>query len=220
MIFININIIIIITIIIIAHRLHADVVRSPRHQAVEGRLGGSPGVVHVLGHVGLAEHRVLGPDGGLVGGVVARGEGGLPENQQRGLIPEPDDEPARRIGLGGEVGGEVGLGLLVLEHRVQLELVGGAGAEVAQGVLRLPDHEVADGGPGLGERDQLELEAGVLADVGRVPGDQGLLASLRGDGEVGGRVGRRGDARRPGQPVRDGVVGVVEVEVVLGARQP
>ena len=36
----------------------------------------------------------------------------------------------------------------------------------------------------------------------------------------GGRVGRGGDAGGPGEPVRDGVVGVVEVEVVLGAGQP
>lgn len=114
----------------------------------------------------------------------------------------------------------MGLGLLVLEHGVQLELVGGAGAEVPQRVLGLPDHEVPDGGPGLGEWDQLELEARVFADIGRVPGHQGLLPSPRGDGQVGRRVGRRGDARRPREPVRDRVVGVVEVEVVFRPRQP
>ena len=60
----------------------------------------------------------------------------------------------------------------------------------------------------------------MIANVRRTPGDQGLLPGLGRDGQVGRRVGRRGDARRPRQPVRDGVVGVVEVEVVLGPRQP
>ena len=59
----------------------------------------------------------------------------------------------------------------------------------------------------------------MLADIGRVPSDQGLLSGPGGDGQVGRRVGRRGDARRPREPVRDGVVGVVEVEVILCPRQ-
>ena len=46
-----------------------------------------------------------------------------------------------------------------------------------------------------------------------------MSPSLWGDGQVGRRVGRGGDARSPGEPVGDGVVGVVEVEVILGARQ-
>ena len=59
----------------------------------------------------------------------------------------------------------------------------------------------------------------MFSDIWRTPRDQGLLPGLGRDGEVGGRVGGSGDARRPGQPVRDGVVGVVEVEVVLSAGQ-
>ena len=59
----------------------------------------------------------------------------------------------------------------------------------------------------------------MFANIRRVPGDQSLLSGLGGDGQVGRRVRRRGDARSPGEPVRDGVVGVVEVKVILGARQ-
>ena len=60
----------------------------------------------------------------------------------------------------------------------------------------------------------------MFSDIWRTPRDQGLLPGLGRDGEVGGRVGGSGDARRPGQPVRDGVVGVVEVEVIFCSRQP
>ena len=45
------------------------------------------------------------------------------------------------------------------------------------------------------------------------------LASICAAAWPGGRVGRGGDAGGPCEPVRDGVVGVVEVEVVLGAGQ-
>ena len=81
------------------HRLHADVVRSTRDQAVEGRLSGGPGVLLVLLDVSLAEDRVLGPDGGLVVGVVAWRERRLPQHQQSCLIPEPHDESSGSIWL-------------------------------------------------------------------------------------------------------------------------
>lgn len=62
-------------------------------------------MVDVLLDISLTQHRVLGPDGGLVVCVVTRREGGLPENQQRRLIPEPDDESSRSVGFCREVGG-------------------------------------------------------------------------------------------------------------------
>lgn len=116
----------------------------------------------------------------------------MPEHQQRRLVPEPHDEPARRVGLGREVGADVGRALLVLVHREQLDLVGGTGREVAQleGRAVLPDDDVADRLLRLGERDDLELEAGVAARGGRVPLDEGHLAGADVDREVGRRIGR------------------------------
>ena len=59
----------------------------------------------------------------------------------------------------------------------------------------------------------------MLSNQGRLPAHHGLLSSLNADAHLPRGVRGRGDARSPRQPVRDGGVGVVEVEVVLGARQ-
>ena len=89
--------------------------------------------------------------------------GRLPQDQQGGLVPEPDDEPARRVWLGREVGRDVGGALLVLVDGVQLDFIGGPGGQVSQLERRavLPDHDVADGLLGLRQRDHLQLEARV-----------------------------------------------------------
>ena len=59
----------------------------------------------------------------------------------------------------------------------------------------------------------------MLTRGGRLPGDLCPLARLHRDLQVGGRVRRRGDAGRPGQPVRQGGVGVVQPELVPRPRQ-
>lgn len=82
----------------------------------------------------------------------------LPQHKQRGLIPEPDDEPAGRVWLRGEVCADVGCALLVLVDGVQLDLVGGARGEVAQleRARVLTDYNVPDALLGLGQRDHLK----------------------------------------------------------------
>ena len=81
----------------------------------------------------------------------------MPQHQQRRLVPEPHDEPARRVGLGGEVGADVGRALLVLVDGEELDLVGGPGGEVPQleGGGVLSDDDVADRLLGLAQWDDL-----------------------------------------------------------------
>ena len=47
----------------------------------------------------------------------------LPEDKERGLIPEPHNEPAGGVGLRGEVGAYVGGALLVLVHGEELNFI-------------------------------------------------------------------------------------------------
>ena len=56
----------------------------------------------------------------------------------------------------------------------------------------------------------------MTAHGGGVPAYSGDLAGLYVYVEIGGGVGGRGDGGRPSQPVRDGGVGVVQPEVILG----
>ena len=65
----------------------------------------------------------------------------------------------------------------------------------------------------------LELEPRVPSRPRRIPPDEGHLPRPHVDAQVGGRVWRRRDGRRPRQPVADAGVAVVQPEVVLGARE-
>lgn len=56
-----------------------------------------------------------------------------------------------------------------------------------------------------------------LTGRGRVPLNESDLPALDVNAEVGGRVGRGRDGGGPREPIRDGAVGVVQPEVVLGA---
>lgn len=86
--------------LILGHGLYGYVVRPAGHQALEGSLSRS-GRFALLLHV---EDTVVGVgrlDGDLVVGIDAGRIRRLPQHQQGRLIPEPDDELPRSIGLYG-----------------------------------------------------------------------------------------------------------------------
>ena len=172
----------------IGNCLHTDVVGAARHEAIEGCLGGARGLGLPV-HVELGLDGILGLDGHLVVGVVAGGVRRLPENKQSCLVPKPDDESSRGVGLSGEVSRDVGSALLLLVHAVQLDLVGGAGRQVFQSALLVTSLDVLDCLARLRERNHLQFEAREAAAVGGIPANHGHLAALDVDAELGGRVG-------------------------------
>ena len=199
--------------------LHTDVVSPARHEAIEGSLGRAGGLGLPV-HVELGLDRVLGLDGHLVVSVVTGGVGRLPENKQSCLIPKPDNEASRGVGLGGEVGRDVGGALLLLVDAVQLYLVGGAGCQVFQSAFLIAGLDVLDCLARLREGNHLQFETREAAAVWRIPADYGYLAALDVDVELGGRVGGGVDGPRPGEVISHRAVGVKQPECVLGAGQP
>lgn len=97
-----------------------------------------------------------------------------------------------RVLTGGEVGGGVRGALLVVQGGERVQLVRGAGEEVAQRVRALVRARRERGGPARSRRQRrhLEPEAGVAAAPGRAPRHHRLLVLARRHRQVRGWLRR------------------------------